>query len=312
MDSKLEKQIISEYKKGKSSLEIVKIVNLSKPTILSVLHKHNLVRKRDRCKKLTYEFDGEYYILYRTCPSCGNQVPTKSKHKTIACRNHLNKINENTDCRECSLLKQHGKGNPFYGKKHTKKTKNKISKSRKGKATGKDNAMANPKHRSKAIKKLKEKWDSGEMEHARKIMSDTMKLTISKGKLKSIIKSKAETEIKNLIEEMGFSVVSSYRVKTKTCDLYVPDLNLIIEYNGDYWHCNPNKYSKNYYNQKKSKYAWEIWEYDQNKIDLLNKLNYNVEVIWEQDYNLNKNIIKEVINTHAKKTRHSTLERDKS
>ena len=49
MDIKTEKKIISEYKKGKSSLEIVKIVGLSKPTILKVLNKHNLVRKRDRC-----------------------------------------------------------------------------------------------------------------------------------------------------------------------------------------------------------------------------------------------------------------------
>ena len=37
MDDKIRKIIISEYKKGKSSLQIVEIVNLSKPTILKVL-----------------------------------------------------------------------------------------------------------------------------------------------------------------------------------------------------------------------------------------------------------------------------------
>jgi DNA-directed RNA polymerase specialized sigma subunit len=39
MDEKTKKIIISEYKKGKSSLQIVKIVNLSKQTILKVLNK---------------------------------------------------------------------------------------------------------------------------------------------------------------------------------------------------------------------------------------------------------------------------------
>ena len=34
------------------------------------------------------------------------------------------------------------------------------------------------------------------------------------------------------------------------CDIFLPDLNLIIEYFGDYWHCNPLKYDANYFNQK--------------------------------------------------------------
>ena len=52
MDEKIRKKIISEYKKGKSSLDIVKIVKLSKPTILKVLNENGLVRKRDRCSSL--------------------------------------------------------------------------------------------------------------------------------------------------------------------------------------------------------------------------------------------------------------------
>ena len=40
MDEKTRKKIISEYKKGKSSLDIVKIVKLSKPTILKVLNEN--------------------------------------------------------------------------------------------------------------------------------------------------------------------------------------------------------------------------------------------------------------------------------
>lgn len=295
MDKKIEKQILEEYKKGKSSIEIVKIVNLSKPTILKILHKYGIVRKRNRCEKLDYTFDGENYIVYRKCPSCGNLIPTKSKDKTIACRNHINKINSNIDCKKCSLEKQKGEGNPFYGKKHKVTTKNNISKSRKGKGVGKENSMSNPKHKERAIKNLKQKWENGEMEHVRKIMSDTMKNTIRTGKIKPINKSKAEGEIKILVEMLGYNVIDSYKIDTKVCDLYIPNLNLIIEYNGDYWHCNPIKYPKNYYNRKKSMFAWEIWDYDKSKVDLIKSYNYNLEVIWETDFKSNKDIIKNLI-----------------
>lgn len=295
MDKKTEKLILEEYKKGKSSLEIVKIVNLSKPTILKILNKHNVIRKRNRCDKLKYDFDDGYFIIYRTCPTCGKSIETKSKDKTIACRNHINKVNENVDCKKCSLQKQKGEGNPFYGKKHKKNTKNRISNSRKGKATGKNNSMSNPKHKKRASENLKRKWDSGEMEHVRKKMSETMKKTIRSGKIKSINKSKAEDEIKKIIENIGYNVIGSFRVDTKICDIYIPLLNLIIEYNGDYWHCNPTKYPKDYYNSKKSKYAWEIWNYDKLKVDLIKSYNYNLEVIWESEFKSNIDIIKEII-----------------
>lgn len=300
MDSNVEKIIIKEYKKGKSSLQIAEIVGYSKPTILKVLHKHNLVRKRDRCKKFKYEFKNGYYILYHKCPSCKKFIPTKSKDKIICCRNHITKINNMTDCKSCSLEKQKGEGNPFYGKKHTKNTKKKISKSRKGKAKGEYNAMSNPIHRQRATTNLKQKWDKGEMEHARKIMSDTMKNSIRSGKLKNVNKSKTESVIKSLIESYGYYVIHSYRVDTKICDLYIPELNLVLEYNGDYWHCNPKKYESNYFNQKKSKYAWEIWEYDQSKVDLIKSYGYNVEVVWEDNFKTNDKIIKEILYKHDK------------
>jgi len=34
----------------------------------------------------------------------------------------------------------------------------------------------------------------------------------------------------------------------KSVDIYIPDENRIIECFGDYWHCNPNRYKKDYYN----------------------------------------------------------------
>lgn len=83
-----------------------------------------------------------------------------------------------------------------------------------------------------------------------------------------------------------------------TCRLCYPDYLLhtkIIEFNGDYWHANPKYYSAGdhmkFIDMQKTKYsgnsAKDIWEYDLKKKTALEKLGYNVKVIWESDYNAN-------------------------
>lgn len=58
----------------------------------------------------------------------------------------------------------------------------------------------------------------------------------------------------------------------------------VIEYNGDFWHCNPKLYNENYFNNVKQKYAYELWNYDQNKIEYMKNKGYDVLVIWESDF----------------------------
>lgn len=60
--------------------------------------------------------------------------------------------------------------------------------------------------------------------------------------------------------------------------------NRVIEFNGDYWHCNPSIYSNDYYNKVKKKNAQEIWDYDKRKIEIIKKHGFEVLVIWEYDY----------------------------
>lgn len=296
-----EKLIISEYLNGKSSLVLCKEFNVSKPTILKILKENNVTRKRDRCKSLEIKKVGEKYVIERNCPKCGVPIKVTSNNPTIACRNYFNFINKKSLCKKCSLENQVGEGNPFYGKKHTTKTKNQISNSRKGKATGKNNSMANPEHRKKTTDAIRKKWNNGEMEHVRKIFSDTLKETRRLGKIKSVIRSKIEKNIIKEIKNMGYKVDHSLRVETKIYDIYIPKLNLVIEFNGDYWHCNPKKYEPDYYHQIKKKTAKELWEYDKNKIDLVTGKGYNLEVVWESDYKLDKTIINKLIKKYDRK-----------
>jgi G:T-mismatch repair DNA endonuclease (very short patch repair protein) len=283
--------VIKEYLSGKSSLILAKEFNVSKPKILGILKKNNVTRKRDRCKSLKIDKVGEKYVIDRICPKCGNKVIVSTTHPTTTCRNYYNTIKDNSVCKKCLGDIMIGEGNPFYGKKHSKETKEQISKSRTGKATGEKNSMANPEHRKKARQKLKEKWGSGDLEYVRKIMSNKLKETRKLGKIKSVIRSKTEKKIIDDIKKLGYVVKHSHKVDTKICDMYLPKLNLIIEFNGDYWHCNPKKYDSDYYHQVKQKTAKEMWDYDKNKIDLILENGYNLEVVWESDYNDDKTII---------------------
>jgi G:T-mismatch repair DNA endonuclease (very short patch repair protein) len=92
----------------------------------------------------------------------------------------------------------------------------------------------------------------------------------------------------------------SFVVKPNLCDIFKPDLNLIIEYNGDYWHCNPKKYNSEYLHPHKKKTAKEIWTEDKVRIDYLKNLGYNLEVIWESDFKNDNKIINIILDKYAK------------
>jgi very-short-patch-repair endonuclease len=68
----------------------------------------------------------------------------------------------------------------------------------------------------------------------------------------------------------------------------------VVEFYGDYWHANPNKFdsSKIFYNNK---LAAEIWEKDLNRVDWLRSEEYDVMIVWESDWRLDKeNCIKRI------------------
>lgn len=64
----------------------------------------------------------------------------------------------------------------------------------------------------------------------------------------------------------------------------------IIEFNGDYWHCNPNKYEPDYFHRFMNCTAQEKWNFDETKINLIKSCGYEVLVIWESEYNENKEL----------------------
>jgi len=61
--------------------------------------------------------------------------------------------------------------------------------------------------------------------------------------------------------------------------------NILIEFNGDYWHCNPKIYQPNYYNKSIGMTAQEKWNIDNEKIQCAEKYGYKVLTIWESESN---------------------------
>jgi len=235
------------------------------------------------------------WCSYWTCIECGEKIKCCANQEKYLKRNLKNK----KICKSCSLKKQIGIGNPFYNKNHTKDSITQISKSKSGIKTS--DHMSKPEYRKMFSDMKKELWASGKMEHIRIKMSNLMKQRIANGELKGYNRSKAEDEIIQTLEELNIKVEPNYIIDGKIFDIYIPKYNLLIEYNGDYWHCNPNKYEPNYINKKKNMLAKEIWEYDKNKVYLAIKNNYICETIWECDYKKNPEIIKEIIKKYEKK-----------
>lgn len=71
-------------------------------------------------------------------------------------------------------------------------------------------------------------------------------------------------------------------------DLTFPKPRKIIEFNGDFWHCNPNLFISDYYNKAKKMTAKEIWDYDTEKKEAAENNGYSIFYVWENEYRNNK------------------------
>lgn len=131
--------------------------------------------------------------------------------------------------------------------------------------------------------------------------SDEEKSRINRLKLsKGITISKAEKIILEQIKNIFPSVKHQFTLaNTSNKKQYVYDINVekkIIEYNGDFWHANPSKYSADFINPRTKLKSCEKWELDAIKIKYAESQGYKVLVVWESDFKLNKEkVIKECI-----------------
>ena len=119
----------------------------------------------------------------------------------------------------------------------------------------------------------------------------------------SCIYSKFEKDIvDSIIESLDIDINDIYCYKTSQFRLentnedcknkiFSYDLtigNKIIEFNGDFWHMNPDMYDSDYVHPYSNLSAEEKWEIDEIKLNCAFQNGYEVLTIWEQEYNENK------------------------
>lgn len=105
--------------------------------------------------------------------------------------------------------------------------------------------------------------------------------------------SKLETKVFKITLELGFKSISQYEIEGLKYDIFIPELNLVIEINGDYWHANPKYFqSEDFLNMNsKLKTAQELWDRDRIKLDKAINKGYKTIVIWEDEINSQENLI---------------------
>lgn len=104
--------------------------------------------------------------------------------------------------------------------------------------------------------------------------------------------SKAEKEIFDWICKCyNKKVIHNDRqvLNGKELDIYIPDLCLAFEYDGRYWHADPELYKATDIIDKRT--AQEIWDNDKQKTDYCKELGITLIRIKEQDYLRNKDNI---------------------
>ena len=103
--------------------------------------------------------------------------------------------------------------------------------------------------------------------------------------------------LKFIRDNYSSEIMSNYKriIPPFELDIYIPDLRIGVEFNGDYYHANPRFYNKNYFNNKLKMKAEKIWEKDRKKRDICFKKNITLIIVWEHDWNNNQEKEKERI-----------------
>jgi hypothetical protein len=98
--------------------------------------------------------------------------------------------------------------------------------------------------------------------------------------------------IKHKYEKIYFGELNhecSCGIQSHNFDFVILDNKKIIEFNGDKFHANPNKYNENDIPIKFiNKTAKEIWNFDEEKNNKAINKGFQIKIVWENDYYKNK------------------------
>ncbi len=96
------------------------------------------------------------------------------------------------------------------------------------------------------------------------------------------------------LDELGISYEPQHLIGGKFCvDAFVPSLRLIVQFDGDYWHGNPQKFPVLDKRQARRKHM------DQSQDAYLGVCGFTVLRFWESDVYRNPALIRDQVLAHA-------------
>lgn len=113
-------------------------------------------------------------------------------------------------------------------------------------------------------------------------------------------RSLGEIELFKFVESIYPDIVPNYRFDIRSeIDIFIPDLNIGIDFFGDVFHANPSIFSADNYIKKLDMLASEKWDQDFKRNEKIKNIGMNHLVVWEYEWNNNtesvKNKIKEFL-----------------
>lgn len=230
----------------------------------------------------------------------------KEPEKCKQCNCNLSEFNTSGYCNK--HRDRSGTNNPFYGKKHTEKTINLI----KSKNSAKTKELwQDPIYRERVIegatgKKRSNEFKENQRKNTQNQMKDPKQIELRRKSMKkswengviplsertSMNSSIAEKEIlKYLIDYLPDELVENKTLRVNN-KYYFPDIvinnKIIVEYFGNYWHCNPEIYDEHFIAERTKELAKDRWYKDKYRKNSLEEGGYIVFIIWELDYMKNK------------------------
>jgi very-short-patch-repair endonuclease len=198
---------------------------------------------------------------YRKCEKCNKRLARHTKGKHCA------------KCRERT-----GKQNPFFGKRHTVTTRQKmVSSNKRRDIKTYKGGVRNPEVSRQIQKRYWARLSSEEK-------AERLKSFIVAGQKynKKSSQTRIENSLADLLKELSCTFERNAQIGRHNVDFLV-NKRLIIECFGDYWHCNPKLFQKADYNKSLKMTAQDKWAKDAKRKIALEAKGYTLISFWESD-----------------------------
>lgn len=100
--------------------------------------------------------------------------------------------------------------------------------------------------------------------------------------------NKLECEGNKILDEIGIDYITQFTIDKFTVDIFIPEYNIVIQWDGDYWHGHP---SKKPYDKRQIKRM----NLDKSQDKYMRKVGYTVLRFWENEVYKKRNYVKENI-----------------